>query len=51
MSCEVYYYSGAYNPALKRQLNIDQLFSYYHEPKPVIDTIRYAHEHPSILQS
>ena len=46
MSCEVYYYSGAYSPALKRALNIDQLFSMYHEPKLVIDTIKYKHEHP-----
>ena len=46
MGCQVYYYSGAYNPKLKRDLNIDQLFSFYHEPKLVIDTIKYKREHP-----
>lgn len=46
MSCEVYYFSGAYSPNLKRELNCDQLFSYYHEPKLVIDTLKYAQEHP-----
>lgn len=46
MGCQVYFYSGAYNPKLKRDLNIDQLFSFYHEPKLVIDTIKYKREHP-----
>lgn len=46
MSCEVYYYSGAYNPRLKRELNCDQLFSVYHEKRLIIDTIQYQREHP-----
>ena len=46
MGCNTYFYSGAYNTSLKRELNIDQLFSYYHEPKLVIDTIKYKHDHP-----
>ena len=46
MSCEVYYYSGAYNPKLKRELNCDQLFSVYHEKRLIIDTIQYKQEHP-----
>ena len=46
MGCEVYYFSGSYNQALKRSMNIDQLFSMYHEPKLVIDTIMYKREHP-----
>lgn len=46
MSCEVYFYSGAYSPRLKRELNCDQLFSMYHEPKLVIDTIKYKRDHP-----
>lgn len=46
MSCEVYYYSGAYNPKLKRELNCDQLFSVYHEKRLIIDTIKYKREHP-----
>lgn len=46
MGCEVYYYSGAYNAELKRALNIDQLFSVYHEKRLIIDTINYKREHP-----
>lgn len=46
MGCEVYYFSGAYSSKLKRELNIDQLFSVYHEKKLVIDTIKYKREHP-----
>ena len=46
MSCEVYYFSGAYSPTLKRQLNCDQLFSFYHEKRLIIDTIQYKQEHP-----
>ena len=46
MSCQVYYYSGAYDPQLKRDLNIDQLFSVYHEKKLIIETVTYKREHP-----
>lgn len=46
MGCEVYYYSGAYNPSLKRELNIDQLFSVYHEKRLIMDTIEYKRSHP-----
>lgn len=46
MSCQVYYYSGAYDPQLKRDLNIDQLFSVYHEKKLITETIKYKREHP-----
>lgn len=41
-----YYFSGAYNQALKIRLNVDQLFSFYHEPKLVQKTILYKREHP-----
>ena len=46
MGCEVYYFSGSYSQSLKRSMNVDQLFSMYHEPKLVIDTIMYKREHP-----
>lgn len=46
MSCEVYFYSGAYNAELKRELNIDQLFSVYHEKRLIVDTIQYKKDHP-----
>ena len=42
----IYYFSGAYNQKLKRDLNIDQLFSVYHERKLIIKTIEYKREHP-----
>ena len=42
----IYYFSGAYNPALKRELNVDQLFSIYHEKRLIIDTIEYKKTHP-----
>lgn len=46
MGCQVYYFSGSYSQSLKRSMNVDQLFSMYHEPKLVIDTIMYKREHP-----
>ena len=46
MGCSVYFYSGAYDQDLKRELNADQLFSIYHEKRLVIDTILYKREHP-----
>lgn len=46
MGCQVYYFSGAYSQNLKRELNVDQLFSMYHEPKLVIETIEYKRAHP-----
>lgn len=46
MGCSVYFYSGAYDQDLKRELNADQLFSIYHEKRLVIDTIMYKREHP-----
>lgn len=42
----VYFYSGAYNQPLKRELNIDQLFSVYHEKALIKKTIQYKKEHP-----
>jgi len=42
----IYYFSGAYEQKLKRELNIDQLFSYYHEQNLVKKTIEYKKEHP-----
>lgn len=42
----IYFFSGAYNQPLKRDLNIDQLFSVYHEKKLIINTIKYKQEHP-----
>lgn len=42
----IYYFSGAYNQKLKRELNIDQLFSQYLERKLIIQTIEYKREHP-----
>lgn len=42
----IYYFSGAYNQKLKRELNIDQLFSVYLEKKLIIDTIEYKKNHP-----
>lgn len=42
----VYFFSGAYNQPLKRELNIDQLFSVYHEKKLIRQTIQYKKEHP-----
>lgn len=46
MSCKVYYFSGAYNQKLKIAMNIDQLFSKYHEEKLVIKIIEYKRTHP-----
>lgn len=46
MGCSVYFFSGAYDQDLKRELNADQLFSIYHEKKLVIETINYKKEHP-----
>lgn len=46
MGCSTYFFSGAYDQDLKRELNADQLFSVYHEKKLVIDTIMYKREHP-----
>lgn len=46
MGCKTYFYSGAYQPMLKRSLNIDQLFSIYLEPKLIIETIEYKRAHP-----
>ena len=46
MGCQVYYYSGAYDAHMKRELNIDQLFTVYHEKRLIIDTILYKREHP-----
>lgn len=45
MGCSVYFYSGAYDQDLKRELNADQLFSIYHEKRLVVDTIMYKREH------
>lgn len=42
----VYFFSGAYNQPLKRELNIDQLFSVYHEKTLIRKTIQYKKEHP-----
>ena len=42
----IYFFSGAYGQTLKRDLNIDQLFSVYHEKKLIIKTIQYKLEHP-----
>jgi len=42
----IYYFSGAYEQKLKREMNIDQLFSFYHEKKLVISTIEYKKENP-----
>ena len=42
----IYFFSGAYQQPLKRELNIDQLFSIYHEKSLVIKTIQYKQEHP-----
>lgn len=42
----IYYFSGAYNQKLKRELNIDQLFSQFLERKLIIQTIEYKREHP-----
>lgn len=41
-----YYYSGAYSQNLKKELNVNQLFSIYHEKKLIIDIIQYKKEHP-----
>lgn len=46
MGCQVFFYSGAYDAELKRELNIDQLFSVYHEKRLIIDTVKYKREHP-----
>lgn len=46
MGCKVYFFSGAYDQELKRELNADQLFSIYHEKKLVIETIMYKRQHP-----
>lgn len=42
----IYYFSGAYDQKLKRELNIDQLFSQFLERKLIIQTIEYKREHP-----
>lgn len=46
MSCKVYYFSGAYSQDMKIRMNIDQLFSKYHEEKLVKNIITYKREHP-----
>lgn len=46
MGCKVYYFSGAYQQKLKIRMNIDQLFSKYHEENLVIKIIKYKREHP-----
>ena len=46
MSCKVYYFSGAYSQDMKIRMNIDQLFSKYHEEKLVKKIITYKREHP-----
>lgn len=42
----IYYFSGASHQDIKREMNVDQLFSFYHEKKLVIDTINYKKEDP-----
>lgn len=42
----IYYFSGAYDQELKRDLNVDQLFSVYHEKKLIIKTIEWKKTHP-----
>lgn len=42
----IYFFSGAYGQTLKRDLNIDQLFSVYHEKNLIKKTILYKREHP-----
>lgn len=46
IGCKVYYFSGGSSQDIKRQENVDQLFSVYHEKKLVIKTIQYKKEHP-----
>ena len=46
MGCKTYYFSGAFRQDLKRQENVDQLFTVYHEKKLIIKTIQYKKEHP-----
>lgn len=41
-----YYFSGAYSQPLKIRLNVDQLFSKYHEEKLVTQIIEYKRTHP-----
>ena len=41
-----YYFSGAYSQELKIELNVDQLFTIYHEKKLVEKIIKYKREHP-----
>ena len=41
-----YYFSGSYNQEVKIKLNVDQLFSMYHEEKLITKTILYKREHP-----
>ena len=45
MSCKYYFFSGAYNQKLKIKMNIDQLFSAYHEKALVTKIIKYKKEH------
>lgn len=42
----IYYMSGAYSQDLKIELNVDQLFTIYHEKKLVEKIIKYKREHP-----
>lgn len=46
MGCKNYYFSGAYSQKLKIEMNIDQLFSFYHERALVTKIIKYKREHP-----
>lgn len=41
-----YYFSGSYSQPLKIRLNVDQLFSMYHEEKIIKQTIEYKRTHP-----
>ena len=42
----IYFFSGAYDQELKIELNVDQLFTIYHEKKLVEKIIKYKREHP-----
>lgn len=46
MGCKHYFFSGAYSQQMKIELNIDQLFSMYHEQKLVQKIIEYKRSHP-----
>ena len=42
----IYYFSGAAHQEIKREMNVDQLFSAYHEKKLVENVIKYKKENP-----